>query len=103
MWVIKLLDMDFEFKNKVAYPKVKYWVDGYGSAGAEDKKAVELFVTCEATEAVASLRAELISMSRGNFDQTTLDLLIGQNRRLKHGTFDAWARMMLLWLASAVP
>jgi hypothetical protein len=89
--------------NKVAYPKIKYWVDHYGSSGADDKKGAELFVTCETAESIVSLRSELISMSKGNFNQSTIDVLIGLNRRHKHGSFENWAKMMLLWLAAAVP
>ena len=87
-------------QNKIPYTRVKYWADQYGKSGAEDKHAVEEFMICESTEAVNSLRTELIAMSQGNFDNQILDLLVGVKRRVKFSGFDGWAKMMLLWMAA---
>ena len=89
-----------EFKQTAAYPRIKAWCDVYGKSDADDKRAVEDFMTCEANEAVASLRAELVAVTRGIFDDRTFDAIVGQKRRLKYGTYDAWAKIMLLWMAN---
>ena len=89
-----------EVKQKPIFVKIKYWIDNYGSGGAEDKRGLHDFVDCEATESVNSLRAELIGLSQGAYDETHLNALIGAGRKDKHGSYNAWAKMMLLWLSS---
>lgn len=89
-----------EVRQKPIFTKIKYWVDSYGNSGAEDKRALQDFVECEATESVNSLRSELIGLSNGLFDETNLNMLIGSGRKDRHGSYNAWAKIMLLWLAS---
>ena len=92
-----------EFKQTAAFPRIKAWCDIYGKSEADDKRAVEDFMTCEANEAIVSLRAELVAASRGTFDDRTFDAIVGQKRRIRHGSYDAWAKMMLLWMANYKP
>jgi hypothetical protein len=89
-----------EIRQRPIFTKIKYWVDCYGNSGADDKRAIEDFVDCEANEAVSSLRSELVGLSQGLFDEAILNLLIGASRKEKFGSFNAWAKMMLLWLSA---
>ena len=82
------------------YKKVVYWVENYGKAGIPDDRAVQEFMICETHETVSSLRSEIIAIADGKFKNETLDVLVGVKRRIKHGSYDAWAKMMLLWLVS---
>ena len=89
-----------ELRQKPNFNKIKYWVDSYGSAGAEDKRAVQDFIECEAMEAVSSLRNELYALSQGSYEESVLNNLIGPNRKDRHGSYTAWAKIMLLWMAN---
>ena len=81
------------------YTRIKLWADIYGNGSVEDKRAVENFVDCETAEEVSALRTELYAMARGGYQDKTLDILLGQNRRMKYGTFSEWAKYMLLWMS----
>ena len=89
-----------EHRQSPAYPKVQQWAKEYGASGAEDKRAVHDFMTVETTELIASLRNELASISKGNYDDKKMELLVGPKRRDRHGTFQEWARLMLQWMAN---
>ena len=80
------------------YSKINYWVQNYGLSGIPDQKAVENFIECETAESVSSLRFELEQMAQGKFNQQNMDHLVGVKRRLKHESYDAWAKLMLLWI-----
>lgn len=82
------------------YKQVTYWIKHYGSSGAADQRAVQDFMECETTEVVTSLKLELANISQGNFDQENLDKLVGSKRRQRHETYQEWAKLMLLWMAS---
>ncbi len=89
-----------EGEKKYYYKQVQYWLQNYGNAGNPDQRAVETYMDCETTEAVGSLRNELIGISRGNYEDKSMDLTVGVKRRMRHGTYQEWARLMLLWMAS---
>ncbi|MBN8549674.1 MAG: hypothetical protein J0M12_10195 [Deltaproteobacteria bacterium] len=81
------------------YSRINYWVQNYGLSGIPDQKAVENFIECETTEAVRLLRFELELLAQGKFNQDSLDHLVGVKRRVKHESYDAWAKLMLQWIA----
>lgn len=87
-------------KPVIHYARVKAWIDQYGNSGIEDRRALDDFMTIETGEAVASLRNELIGVSRGNYSEETMDKLVGVKRKVLHGAYDAWAKLMLQWMAN---
>ncbi len=82
---------------------ITYWVRTYANPGITDQRAVETFIDCESAEASRGLRAELTAISSGNFQEQSMDLTIGKSRALKHGDYQGWAKMMLLWMANYRP
>lgn len=80
------------------YSRVHYWVQNYGLSGIPDQKAVENFIECETREQLNLLRFELEMMSQGNYREENLDLIVGVKRKLRHESYDAWAKLMLLWI-----
>ena len=82
------------------FPQLKAWADQYAPAGVEDQRAVHTYMECETREAHATLRNELRSIAGGQYRRETLDIIIGQGRVAKHGSYDAWAKLMLLWMSS---
>jgi len=82
------------------FKNITYWIQTYGMSGAPDRKSVEDFMECETDEAVNGLRAELYTVSQGKFDKDYLDQIVGLKRSVKHGTYEEWARIMVLWMAS---
>lgn len=87
-------------KQSPYYKNLMYWLDNYGKSGAPDDRAVHDFMICEATEAINSLRAELVAIAEGAYNEANFDQLVGPKRKMKHGSYDAWAKLMLLWMAS---
>lgn len=82
---------------------ITYWVKTYANPGITDQRAVETYMDCESAEASRGLRAELITISSGNFQEQSLDLTIGKSRALKYGNYQEWAKMMLVWMANYKP
>jgi hypothetical protein len=81
------------------FPKIKMWIDQYAPPGVEDQRSVQTFMDCENREAQESLRAELRAVASGHYRAETLDKIIGQGRSNKHGSYDAWGKLMLQWMA----
>ena len=87
-------------RSSPQYKNLVYWAKNYAAGGSmPDKKAVEVFMECETTELVVALRAELIGITKGNFREDYMDANVGRGRAMKHGTYQAWAKIMLLWMA----
>ncbi len=82
-----------------AYTKIGYWVETYGKAGIPDQRAVHDFMECETSEAVRSLQNELVGLSGGGTNTDILDRLIGIKRKQLHGTYENWAKLMLMWIS----
>ena len=85
--------------SKPIYTKVYAWVKDYGSSGAEDSRAVRDYMEVESREAISSFQAELMGISRGNYEEEKLDVLVGVKRKTRFGTYARWAKMMLLWMS----
>jgi len=83
------------------YKYVPLWVREYGMSGSPDHQAVQIFVDCETREAIAGLRNELIGVSKGRYKDETFDLVVGTKRKVLHGSYSEWAKLMLQWLAAA--
>jgi hypothetical protein len=79
---------------------VTYWVKTYASGGASDQRCVQDFVECETSETLSTFRAELYGISQGNVAEDVLDKLVGQKRKVLHGSYVEWAKLMLMWLAA---
>lgn len=78
---------------------VKLWLSDYAKPGVPDKRGLEDFLECETDEIVRLLRGELQGITRGANDEETLKNILGPGRAAKYGTFEEWAKMMLLWIA----
>ena len=76
------------------------WIRDYSAAGVPDQKAVENYVECETAEAVHSLVNEIRAIANGKIDEAELDRTVGLNRKLRHMSYQEWAKNMLLWIAN---
>ena len=85
------------------FKSVTYWYKTYANPGITDQRAVETFMDCESAEAANGLRAELRAIATGNYTEQALDVALGASRRVRHKTYDEWARMMLIWMANYKP
>ena len=83
-----------------AFKWIPYWVQNYGKSGIPDQRAAQDFMDCETVDAVQRFKAELYAVSQGNYDERILEVMVGQNRKAVFQTYDEWARLMLLWIAS---
>ena len=75
------------------------WIRDYSAPGVPDQRAIENFIECETSEAVRSLSNELRAIAAGKLDNMDLDHSIGMNRKFRHGTYQEWAKTMLLWIS----
>lgn len=82
--------------------KVKYWVDNYGKAGLPDQRALEEFVICETREFIMPLQGQLLQISQGRVDEDLLRQILGGNRKAIYGSYEEWAKLMLLWLVPLI-
>jgi len=82
------------------YPRIKEFVSVYANGSGDDQRSAQSFCDCEANETIESLRSELISVSSGNFNPNTFDLLVGKGRIGKYGSYDNWAKLVLQWIAN---
>jgi len=84
-----------------SFDKILAWIQNYGQGGIEDQKGAENCVICETDEFINPLRAQLHFISKGEFDEEALDRVIGVKRRLKYGSYENWAKLMIFWLNDA--
>lgn len=82
------------------FPHLKQFMTIYGAPGVEDQRAVHTFMDCETTESITMLRNEVRAIASGNFHSQSLDLIVGRGRMTKYGSYDNWAKLMLLWMAN---
>jgi hypothetical protein len=87
-------------KGAPAYKYVRAWVKQYGSSGRIDMNAVHDFMDVEPRYEMRGLQSDLLAITRGNFEEKMLDVVVGKKRKVKHGTYEDWAKIMLLWIAS---
>lgn len=83
-----------------SYSRVGLWIKEYGTGGSDDMRSIRDYLEIEANEAISSLRAELHSISKGNYTEDIMHKIIGQGRKVKHGSYDEWARLMLRWMST---
>ena len=84
-----------------AYNEIYQWVREYGKSGVPDRRAVGDYVICENDELIRRFRSQLYAVSQGNYDIEQFDKIVGMNRRIRHGSYEGWAKIMLLWLNEA--
>lgn len=82
------------------FPNVRQFMTIYAAGSGDDQRAAHTFIDCEANEAVNSLRTELLAISSGNYSLESLDAILGKGRSSRYGSYDLWAKAVLLWLAS---
>lgn len=85
------------------HKNVTYWFKTYANPGISDQRAVETFMDCEAAEGAAGLRTELQAIRSGNYREQSLDMVMGAERRIRHGSYEEWARAMLMWMGNYKP
>ncbi len=82
------------------YTRIPYWIEHYGKAGLPEQKAVEVFMDCETREMISSFRNEIQGIAQGNFQEESLDKIVGVSRKIKFGSYQEWAKLILLWIAN---
>jgi|GEM_PF-1073949 len=82
------------------FPNIKQFMTLYAAGSGDDQRAAQTFMDCEASEAISSLRNELRAISSGNYNLDSLNQVVGKGRIGKHGSYEAWAKAILQWMAS---
>lgn len=82
------------------FNRLRQWLSEYGKSGTSDKEAVGSYLEIEGKDTAGGLRAELLAVTRGEFDEEVFDRLVGRARKARHGSYQRWAALMLQWLAS---
>jgi hypothetical protein len=81
------------------FPRIKEFISVYAYGVGDDQRSAQTYCDCESDEAIDTLRKELSAVSGGNFNSDIFDLLVGKNRVAKHGSYENWAKVCLLWIA----
>ncbi len=83
-------------------PTIRYYQKRYAySLSNNDQKAARMFKEYEALEMLRRLQAELLWVRNNQVLHTTLDSVLGKTRRSRYRGYDAWAKLMLLWISQA--
>ncbi len=83
------------------FPKVTQFLREYSGSDPDDRRSALNFREIEAAEALASLRNELRMISTGNFNEQVIDQIVGRDRKLRYGSYQEWAKLILVWLAAS--
>ncbi|NDC36755.1 MAG: hypothetical protein EBZ48_01745 [Proteobacteria bacterium] len=83
-----------------SYTRVRQWCEAYGRSDVPDDRGCQDFLDCEGSEQIRSLQAELVAMGEGRYEDAILDQIVGTRRKVKHGSYQAWAKLMLQWIAA---
>lgn len=79
-----------------AYNRVRYWLENYAHPELPDAMGIEDFVENEPIEHVRSFQNELHNIVNGNYNEEHLTQILKAGRKVKHGSYSNWARLMLL-------
>ncbi len=82
------------------YKQLRYFVQQYGRIDVPDHRAIWDYVELETDEMVRTFRSELRAVSKKNYDEEVMHNILGKRRMVKHGSYDEWARQLLLVMAS---
>ena len=83
-------------------PTLGYYQKSYaGSLGNNDQKAVKVFKQYEGLEKVRRLQSELGWIANKQVYEPVLDSIASRTRKTRYKGYDAWAKLMLQWLAQA--
>ena len=79
------------------FDKVRFWIQNYCQGDMDDKRNLENLIICEGDEILKPFRLQLHSIAQGLYDEELMDQLAGKKRKVKHGSYENWARLILLW------
>lgn len=83
-------------------PAIKYLRSTYApNTDSNDQKAVSTFRMFETREKLQRLRNELQLVKESKVAPEICDLIIGKPRMGRYGSYEGWAKLMLLWIAQA--
>lgn len=80
------------------FKHIRYWAEHYAHPGVSDQSSVENAMICESDEFLRPFQAQLNSIIQGSFDEQALDRILTTNRRQRHGSYENWAKLMLMWI-----
>ncbi len=81
-------------------PTLKDYERRYGvSLAGNDKKALRCFREYESKERVRRLQSELLLIKQGKVTEKACTQVVGKKRLAKYGSYEEWAKLMLLWLS----
>lgn len=79
-----------------SYRSVRYWLENYAHPELPDAHCVADFIDHEPLEALRSFQYELQDIARGNYNDSCMGGLLSARRRVAHGSFSNWAKVMLI-------
>jgi len=91
--------MSKESDKHSGYKQLRYFIKQYAPPGVSDQRAAQSFVDVEPDYLLKSLKSELYGVSKGKYDEESMGKIVGIPRKLRHGSYDEWARLILVWMA----
>lgn len=87
-----------ESATKPSYKYLRYFCKQYGRKEVADQRAAQDFIECEPDHTVKAFKAEIYGIFHGKYNPETMDAIAGQHRKVRYGSYEEWARLMLLWM-----
>lgn len=88
-------------KGLASLPTLEYFQRTYSkSMEGADQKAVGVFKDYETAEKTRRLQNELMWIKDGKVSESTCNRIIGKKRKSKYQSYNRWAELMLIWLAT---
>ena len=89
-------------KRIAVLPTLEYFQRTYSKTmEGMDDKAIVVFKNYETHEKLRRLQNELTWIKDGKVSASACDRVVGKKRKGKHGSYERWAQLMLLWLAQS--
>ena len=88
-------------ESALEFDRISYFVQNYGHPEVDEQRAVENFIICESPEVLPALIAQLHRIVKGNCNEEVIDQVAGKRRKVKYGSYENWAKLMLLWISQA--
>ncbi len=82
------------------FKTLPFWAKNYAAPGVDDQRGIQDLIECETLEVVRAFENELRAVTNGLYHEPALIQMLGRNRKDRHGGYEEWARLMLMWLAT---
>jgi hypothetical protein len=86
-------------KTMTAIPTINTYNKRYALTLTDEKKAIKLFIEYESRDMFNRLKREILAVAQSKVPEAVCERALGKSRRVKHGSYEKWAKNTLLFFA----